>query len=118
VDIKDLKQLKHLLLTYIKRPNIKNNHLKKAIEKQNADIVFLNLTFSYEPKLIESFAELEDDGADFSIKTVIENITRMKFSTRIPLIIIFTGMGFEYAIFAITLRLSIKKFNKLKKINF
>ena len=117
-DIKNLRQLKDILFTYIKKTNIRDNHLKKAIEKQNADIVFLNLTFSYQPKIIESIAKLEESGMDFSLKKIIKNLTKMKFSTRIPLIIIFTAMGFEYNLFAITLRLPIKKSNKLKKIDF
>ena len=117
-DIKNLRQLKDILFTYIKKPSIRDNHLKKAIEKQNADIAFLNLTFSYQPKIIESLAKLEESGMDFSLKRMIENLTKMKFSTRIPLIIIFTAMGFEYNLFAITLRLPIKKSNKLKKIDF
>ncbi len=42
----------------------------------------------------------------------------MTSSTRIPLVIILTAMGFEYSSFAITLRLPINKSKDSKKLDF
>lgn len=113
-----LKQLKQILFNYIKKSSIKKNHLKKAIEKQNADVVFLDLTYSYRPKILEHLVMLQESGADLSFLNSIKYIKTMKSKFRVPLIVIFTAMGFEYELFAITIRLPIKRVNDSKKIDF
>jgi hypothetical protein len=102
----DINKINKVLIDFINKPEIRINHLNKAIEKQRSQIVFLVITFSYETNLLENLSDLEDKGEDFTFKKALEEAFKLKNNKEIiPLIIVTTAMGFNYQIFSIMLPL-------------
>ena len=105
------------LLKYVKKPEIKDNHLMKAIEKQKAEIIFLNITFADEAPLVKWFSNWKKEEIYVSFAYALSEAINSTNRNVIPLIVTTGSISFDYQIYAICLQLPVRHENKVLKLD-
>lgn len=98
--------LKHVMQEFITIPKIMDNNIKKAIEKQKGEIVFLNIILKNLSSALTFLSEYKH--LDLSLKSSLEEADNLLNSkTVIPVVISFHAIRCKYELFALTLPVSV-----------
>jgi hypothetical protein len=108
--------IKHVLKEAIKMPEIMDNDLKYAIERQDAGIVFLNIILENYSSVLTFMSQHE--GFELTLEKAIDDGTKLlNEESYAPLIISFHAVHCSYTIFAVMIPIPIKHENGKSKID-
>ena len=94
--------LKQVMQEFIKIPKIMDNNLKKAVEKQKGEIVFLNIILENLSSVLTFFSEYKH--LDLTLESSLNEADNLlKGKTIIPVVISFHAIHCNYELFALTL---------------
>jgi hypothetical protein len=102
--------LLNVLRQAIKVPEIMENNVKPAIERQKGEIIFLNLIVETGSTILRFLSEYK--RVDLSFQNSINEATKLIFNeSNLPLILCFHAVHCEYEIYALTIPIPIRKKN-------
>jgi hypothetical protein len=108
--------LNHVLKEAIKMPEIMDNNLKDAIDRQGAGIVFLNLILENKSSVLTFLSEHE--GFELTLEKAIDDSSKLlNDKSYVPLIVSFHAVHCSYTIFACMIPVPISKKNGKSKID-
>jgi hypothetical protein len=102
--------LEYILNESIKVPEILENNLKPAIERQDGRIIFLNLILENQSSILRYLSEYKRN--DLTIQTALHRaIELLTDESNVPIIISFHAVHCNYEIYSVTTSIPIKREN-------
>lgn len=102
--------LEYVINESIRMPDIMENNLKPAVERQDGRIVFLNLILENQSSILRFLSEYKQ--IDLTIQNAIDRASKLLTDeSNVPIIISFHAVHCNYEIYSITTSISVKREN-------